>query len=136
VANSFQVVRQYPDTEYLGGTQTRPVTAVGYRTIPYNIYFESRIPDASYNQTEVDNTGKVNSEPLIAVRALTNVTDVEWTQVTRPSGYVEDEIIVYYRTPTGNSEGSLITPFTGISAAVVQPLVDEAVSDLTASENL
>ena len=136
MAANYTVVTQYPDTEYLGGTQTRPVTAVGFLTVPGEIYFESRIPDSAYSQAEVDATGKVNAEPLINVLALPNVTDVEWTQVVRPSGYLADEIIIYFQTPSGNSNGSITVPFTGLTAAGVKPKIDAAVAALVASENL
>ena len=39
MAETFTVVTQYPTVEYLGGTQTRDVVAVGYTTKPSGIYF-------------------------------------------------------------------------------------------------
>jgi len=136
MADTYTVGTMYPDTEYLGGTQTRPVTAVPYTTKPHGVYFESRIPDADLTPTEVDNTGKVNSEALENLFNIPGVTAVEWTMVSNPAQYLVDEIIVYYQTPDLNSSGSLTTPFTGISNAVVEPKVAKAIANLVAIENL
>lgn len=132
----YTVLGQYPTTEYLGGTTTRAVTAVQYQTNPNSIYFESRIPDTALTTDEVDNTGKVNGGALEALYGITGVTDVEWTQASTPSGYLKDQIIVYYTTPSENSSGSLTTPFTGITTAKVKTAVDAAVAKLTEIENL
>lgn len=136
MAADYTVLYQYPTTEFLGGTQTQPATAVGYQTTAHQIVFESRIPDKSYTSTEVDNTGKVNGQALENLFSIDGVTDVEWTQVSKPSGYLADEIIVYFETPSGNSSGSITTPFTGISNDVVKPLVAAAIAKLVESEDL
>jgi hypothetical protein len=136
MAATYTWLGSYPDTEYLGGTATRPVTAEQYQTVPHSVYFESRIPDASLTQEEVDNTGKVNSEALENLFNITAVIDVEWTQVTKPSGYIYDQVVIYFQTPSGLSSGEVVTPFTGISNEVVEALIEPLLEKLEAIEAL
>lgn len=136
MAATYTVFQQYPDTEYISATATRPVVAVGYITVPHGVYFESRIPQSAYTTEEVDNTGKVNSEPLENLFNIKNVTDVEWGQVGAPSGYIKDQITTYYQSTSGNSSGSVTVPFTGISVAEVEALVEAGVALLDTAEAL
>ena len=136
MADNYTVVGQYPDTEYLGGTATRPVTTVQYTTVPSGIYFESRIPDTAYSKTEADNTGKVNAAPLEDLLTLPGVTGVEWTQVSQPTGFLADQIVIYWQTASGASSGSVTTPFSGLSNKVAGPLVATAIAAATEVEAL
>ena len=136
MADAYTVVGQYPDTEYLGGTATRAVTAVQYTTKPHGVYFEARIPDAELSTDTVDSTGRVDSEALEALYSIDGVTDVEWTQVSTPSGYLDDEIIVYFQTPSGNSSGSVTEPFTGLSQSKTSKDVASAIANLQEIEGL
>ncbi len=136
MAANYTVLGSYPDTEYLGGTATRPVTAQQYQTIPHSVYFESRIPDSAYSKDEVDNTGKVNGGTLEDLFNITGVTDVSWSQVKKPSGYIYDVITIYYTTPSGLSDGELTTPFTGLSNSVVEGQIADNIAELVEIEGL
>jgi len=136
MATEYKILGQYPDTEYLGGTATRPVTTVQYQTVGHSVYFESRIPDASYSKAEADATGKVNSAPLEDLFNIAGVTAVEWTQVSQPTGYLADEIVIYWTTPSGLSSGSVTRPFSGLSNTTAEPSIAAAIAAATEVENL
>jgi hypothetical protein len=136
VAANYVVLDQQPTVEFLGGSLTRPVMNVSYRTLPHNVYFEARIPQKAYSAAEVDATGKVDAAPLEALFTIPNVVDVQWTQTQRLDGTLLDQIVIGFTSSTGQGGNTVTVPWTGLTKAAVAALVKAGVEQLDDAEAL
>lgn len=112
MAEKYTIVTQYETVEFLGGTQTRPVIAVGVRTQDHGVYFEFRLPKASYNVTNVKADAEGFSIVYELLFEIPGVTDVEWTQEPTTAGQLEDHVLVYITSTSGNSSSSIDVPYS------------------------
>ena len=136
MAAGYVVLDQQPTVEFLGGSLTRPVMNVSYRTLPHNVYFEARIPQAAYSSAEVDTTGKVNSQPLENLFTIPCVVDAQWTQTQRLDGTLLDQIVVGFVSSSGLSGNTVTVPWSGMTKAGVAALVKAGVEQLADAEAL
>ena len=136
MAPTYTVVTQYPTVEFLGGTQTRDVTAVGIVTIPHNIYTEFRIPDSIYNATQVKDYATAYSIALEALFAVHGVIGVSWGQGPAASGELLDLYTVFVQSDSGNSTGSVTFDNTKFGPATYDPLIAAEVAKLNEVEAL
>src|SRR5215470_16762076 len=103
MAGDYRIGPQYPDVEFLGGTQTRPVMAVGVFTIPHNVYFEMRIPKADYTPQHVATMAEAYAANIEVALQDPHVQDIVWFQDQRQDGYLVDKATVYVTSDSGNS---------------------------------
>lgn len=112
MAADYTIVTQYETVEFLGGTQTRPVIAVGVRTTDHGIYFETRIDKADYTAT----VAKENAHGFTIIYEMLfdipGVTDVEWAQEPNTAGILQDHVIVYVESTSGASSQSIDVPYS------------------------
>lgn len=136
MAATFQVVTQYPTLEFLGGTQTQDVMAVGYRTKAQGIYFEVRIPRNIYSSDIVSSYGTGYTGTVEQYFTNPNVIGGEWTQTPTPSGELQDTMIYTVASDSGNSTGQVTVSFAQLSQPSVETEINHLISQLNASEGL
>jgi hypothetical protein len=131
---SYRVVSQYETVEYLGGTQTRPVMAVGVVTNVHGIYFEFRLPKADYNTANVRNNANGFTIIYELLFTIPGVTDVEWTQEPTAGGQLEDHVVVYFVSESGQSSASIDFPYSQFTQDYIAARVAFARAALDAAE--
>ncbi len=134
MADTFEVITQYPTVEFLGGSQTREVMAVGYRTKPSGIYLEVRIPRKIYSAAEVRNEGIGYAGTIEAIAALAGVEGITWVQTQRPDGTLLDSFDLYVSSSSGDSASSLRLPLSQMARVFAEPKINALRSQLDKAE--
>jgi len=135
MANDYDVITQYETVEFLGGTQTRPVIAVGVRTHVHGVYFEFRIPKGDYNSANVQNDANGFTIVYEDLFAIPGVTDVEWAQEPTSAGQLQDHVVVYFTSSSGNSSASIDFPYSQFTQSYIAARVAHAIAGMDAAEN-
>lgn len=131
----YQIVTQYPTVEFLGGTQTRDVIAVGVRTNDHGVYFEFRLPKANYNAANVRNDANGFTIIYEDLFQIDGVTDVEWAQEPTASGQLADHVIVYFESSSGQSSSFIDFLYaTQFTQGIISAAVGKARAELDAAE--
>ena len=107
MADNFKVVTQYPTIEFLGGSQSQSVMAVGYVSKPNGVYFEQRIARSIYAPSIVKAVGESYATIFETLFTVPGVSGVEWSQAQIASGALEDQVTIYVSSTSGNSTSSL-----------------------------
>ena len=136
MADTFEVVTQYPTLEFIGGTQTQDVMAVGYRTKANQVYFEVRIPRKGYTASNVNSTGIGYTGTIEAAFANDNVIGGEWTQTPTAAGDLVDNIVYTVASDSGNSTAQLVVPFAQLAPELYDPKIAALVKTLNDAEGL
>lgn len=131
----YTIGPQYETVEYLGGTQTRPVIAVGVTTQAHGVYFEFRVPKADYTSGAVQSNANGYTIIYELLFEIPGVTDVEWAQEPTKAGQLEDHVIVYFETPSGQSDASIDFPYSQFTQDYIAARVAFAIRGLVAGEN-
>lgn len=134
MAATYEVRTQYPTVEFLGGSQTRDVMAIGYVTKPSRIYFEARIPKKQYTPQEVKNYGIGYSGTIEAVAAIPGIEEMIYAPTQRRDGVLLDTFEVYVSSSSGDSADSFSLPFGQLAVEFVKPRVDAMRKALDAAE--
>lgn len=136
MAGDYRIATQYPTVEFLGGTQTRQVMAVGVFTVPSNIYFEFRIPRADYKADIVAQEAEGYSASLEADMQDPNIADITWFQSQQADGYLVDMATVYVVSDSGNSTANVDVPFGHTDPRYLIPHIQPTVDELNKAEAL
>lgn len=136
MADNYSIVAQYPTTEFLGGTQTRDVMAVGMRTRPSDIYFEFRLPRADYNARNVADSANGFSIILEQLTTITGVSGIQWIQQPTDAGQLRDALIVSVESDSGDSASSFVEPFARLTRKDVADRAGKLRAELNAAEGL
>lgn len=134
MANAYTIETQYETVEFLGGTQTRPVIAVGVRTNVHGVYFEFRLPKGNYNSANVRNNANGFTIVYELLFQIPGVTDVEWTQEPTVSGQLADHVVVYFLSTSGNSSASIDVPYNHFTQDYIAARVAFAIEAMDAAE--
>lgn len=134
MADTYTVVTQYPTLEFLGGTQTQDVMAVGYRTAAHQVYFEVRIPRSVYNAQQVKDYGIAFSATVESVFINANVIGAEWTQTPTPAGELADNIVATVQSDSGNSTAQYVIPFSQLAPAFFTQPLENLIATLNDAE--
>ena len=135
MASSYTIGPQYETVEFLGGTQTRPVIAVGVTTVGHGVYFEFRLPKTAYNSAAVASNANGYTTIYELLFTIPGVTSAEWAQEPNQAGQLEDHVVVYFQTPSGNSGASIDFPYSQFSQDYIAARVAFAIEGLVAAEN-
>ena len=136
MAETFTVVTQYPTLEFIGGTQTQDVMAIGYRTVAHGVYFEVRIPRKGYTPSNVNSTGIGYTGTIEAAFQNGNVIGGEWTQTPTAAGELVDNIVYTVASDSGNSTAQLVVPYSQLAPALYDPKLAALAQALNDSEGL
>jgi hypothetical protein len=134
MASDYTIGPQYETTEYLGGTQTRAVIAVGVTTALHNVYFEFRLPKKNYNTGNVRNFAAGYTAQYNLLFGIPGVIDAEWTQEPTIGGQLQDHVIIYFESTSGNSSASVDIPYSQWTYEYAKARVAHARAGLDAAE--
>jgi hypothetical protein len=135
LASTYTVVTQYETVEFLGGTQTRPVIAVGVQTTAHGVYFEVRIAKSDYSAAVVKNDANGYTIIYELLFTIPGVVDVEWVQEPTSGGQLEDHVVVYFTSTSGFSSASVNIPYSQFNQDYISALVTYRRAELDAVEN-
>lgn len=131
---SYTILGVRPDVEFLGGQRTKPVMVVSVVTQAHGVYFETRIATSDYT-AEV---AKENANGFTIIYELLftipGVSDVGWAQETTPAGQLQDHVIVYVASTSGESSGIVDVPYSKFTQDYVAGKVKALRSQLDDSE--
>jgi hypothetical protein len=136
VAATYTVVTQYPTTEFLGGTQTRDVVAVGIQTIPHGIYTEVRIPQAAYDSHLVAAAALGAASIFEYLASIPNVVGVQWYQQPQPNGELADAVTITVASSSGDSTANLNVLVSALGPKEHEPQIEALSAQLDAAEGL
>lgn len=136
MADTYDVLYQYPTVEFLGGTKTRDVMAVGYQTKPHGVVFEARIPRNIYSAKEVNSEGIGYSGEIESVFQQPGVADATWAQTANAAGFLIDELVLTVESTSGDSSAQLTVPFSQMAPETLAPKVKALRAELDAAEAL
>ncbi len=131
---SYTILGTRPDVEFLGGQRTKPVMVVSVLTTAHGVYFETRIDTKDYTAT----VAKENANGFTIVYELLfdipGVADVGWAQEATPAGQLQDHVIVYVSSSSGNSSGIVDVPYSQFTQDKVAAKVGALRDQLDAAE--
>jgi len=133
-AAPFTVLGQYPDTEYLGGSKTRPVQVLEAATVDHGVYFEVRLPRSEASTDNLRALAGANATTYEALFDYTGVSDVQWSQEPTAAGMLADHVIIYVTSDSGDSEGVLDVRLDQLTNEYVQPRIAALRAALNATE--
>lgn len=113
----YTVETQYPTVEFLGGTQTRDVVAVGITTRGHGVYLEFRLPVSTYSAALVKSYGTGYTGTIEQAFDFPGVGGVSWGQSPDASGELKDQITYTVVSDSGNSSAQVTLPLSGIGTA-------------------
>lgn len=125
-----------PGTEYLGGTQTRPVVFVSYKSQPSYIYFQVPVPQAIYSAAIAKAAAMGVATILETLNALPWVGGVSWGQLPTLGGELNSTATIEVVSTSGNS-AALLGPWALVSLPpdLNQPKITALHNELDATEN-
>lgn len=132
----YSVVTQYPTVEFLGGTKTQDVIAVGIITDGSGIYVEFRIPANLYSTQQVKNYATGYTGTVESVAGIAGVVGAVWSQQPNAANELVDYLTLTVTSDSGNSQANLLVPESQWAASLVQPKVTKLIGQLNASEAL
>lgn len=134
MAETFTILGTRKDVEFLGGTTTREVYVSAVQTAPHGVYFESRIDAADFTAARAKEQARGFTIVYALLFDIPGVADVAWTQQETPAGQLQDHIIVYVISTSGNSSGTIDVPYSAWTQDHVAALVKKLRDELDAAE--
>ena len=135
MADTYTILGTRPDVEFLGGTLTRNVMVVSVLTREHSVYFETRIPSKDYTAQ----VAKENAFGFTIVYELLfdipGVAAVTWSQQTTDTGQLQDHVLIYVESTSGNSSGIVNVPYSQFAQELVKPKVAKLRTALDDAEN-
>lgn len=136
MADIFDVVAQYPTTQFIGGTQTQEVVAVGIVTKPSGIYVEFLVPQKGYSANVVDAAALGQATIFETVASLPAVAGVQWAQTQNAAGYLVEVVIITVASTSGNSSAQLTVPVVQLGPQLHKAQILALRKQLDDAENL
>lgn len=133
-ASDYTIVTQYPDVEVLGGTRTQDVQVIGVVTGDHGVYWEGRVPRAMATTTNLHGLALANTVMYEALFDIPGVDDVQWTQEPTASGELQDHVLLYVVSASGQSTGVINAPLSLLTTDYINPRVAKLRAALNATE--
>lgn len=107
VDSSVTIVSQLPTVEYIGGTKTQNVIAVGFTTNAHGVYAEARV-GASVYDAHAARAAAIGVATIIeTLFTIPGVSGVVWGQATNDSGLLVDQATIFVSSDSENSTGQI-----------------------------
>ena len=118
----------------IGGTTTQDVQVVQVVTGGHGVYFETRLQRTLATTKNIHD--QVNGFTIIyeMLFDIAGVVGVQWTQEPTPAGLLEDHVIVFVSSTSGNSQAPLDFPYSRFNQDVIAPAVAKLRASLDATE--
>lgn len=130
----FDVVTQYPTVEFLGGTQTRDVVAVGIVTRGHQVYVEFNIPRNIYNAQAVKNYATGYTGSVEQFFEVPHITGVVWSQEPNASGNLIPTLTFTVSSTSGLSAATFSVPLASATDTLVKARAAALHKELDSSE--
>lgn len=134
MANPYVIVGQYPDVEVVGPGKTSDVQVIQFTTAPHGVYVETRLPRNIATTANIKAQVNGLATHYEQIFDIPGVADMGWTQEPNPSGQLEDHVIVYVTSTSGESQGQLDFPYSQFSNDVIEAAVAKLRAGLDATE--
>lgn len=107
VDSSVTIVSQIPTVEYIGGTKTQNVVAVGFVTNAHQVYAEARVQQSIYSAA-IARAAAIGIATIIeTIFTEAGVSGVVWGQATNDSGLLIDQLTIIVSSDSGDSSGQV-----------------------------
>lgn len=136
MADTYQVIGTRPGTEFLGGTNTRPVVVVEAATKPNGIYFEFNIPQKDFTAQSVAGPALSWSTIYETVAGLPWVTGVQWSEAPNVSQELAAQVTITVASSSGNSESQLTFLVIDLGPKLQQAAINNLHKQLDDAEGL
>lgn len=130
----YQVNTQYPTVEFLGGTQTQDVVAVGITTNGHGVYLEFRIPRSQYNAQQVKDYATGYTGTVEQFFAIPGIVDEQWSQQPNAGGNLVDTLTFTVQSDSGNSAATFSLPLAQATTDAVTKQAAALRSELNSAE--
>ena len=117
---TYDVVAQYPTVQFLGGTQTQDVVAVGIVTRGHQVYVEFNIPRNIYSAQEVKNYSTGYTGSVEQFFEVPGVTGVAWSQQPNASGNLIPTLTFTVESTSGLSAATFSVPLASATDTLVK----------------
>jgi hypothetical protein len=124
----------YPTVEFLGGSRTRDVMAVGYATTPHGVPFEVRLRKPDYLAGDALAAALAPQTIIETLFQFEPVADVDWSTVSSPRGALRDEVTIYVTSTSGESQDTLSVPVTELGPKLHEPQINALRAQLDKQE--
>lgn len=134
VSASVESLNVTQTVEYLGGTQSRQVAVCAVRTAPSLVYFEFRIPRASFTSAIARQEAEGYGAQVESVLTNPHVSGLEWWQNANDSGFLVDMATIFVRSTSGNSGLSFDVPWGHVFVEALSDPIATLAGQLDAAE--
>lgn len=134
MAAPYTIVGQYPDVQVIGTGKTQDVQTVQVVTVPNGVYFETSLPRAIATTQNIKAQVNGLATHYEQLFDIPGVSAIQWTQEPTAAGLLEDHLIVYVTSTTGNSQGQLDFPYSQFANDVIEAAVTKLRAGLDATE--
>lgn len=134
MADTYTIVGQYPDVLVLGSGKTQDVQVIQVVTSPSGIYFETSLTRQNATSANIRNQVAGFASLYEAAAAVPGVAAVQWTQEPTRGGLLEDHVIFYVVSTSGESEGVINVSYTDFTPTRYKPRIKALVAALDATE--
>lgn len=130
----YDVVTQYPTVQFIGGTQTQDVVAVGIVTRGHQVYVEFNIPRNIYSAQEVKNYATGYTGSVEQFFEVPGVTGVAWSQAPNSSGNLIPTLTFTVESTSGLSAATFAVPLASATDTLVKTRAAALRKELNDSE--
>ena len=132
MAANYDILAQRPDTEWLGGGQTRQVMAVGIVTKPSGVYMEFRVAKPDYTPAVVRQDANGFAIVIEQLFDIPGVIGVQWSQVPGASGQLADVLDITVQSDSETATDTFTVPFAKLTQDYVAAQAAKAIDTLNA----
>lgn len=93
--------------EVQGGNKLVKVREYRRFSLPSETYYQFRRPQGKWDKATIDSVSQQFADRIEGVIAISEVTDVVYSQDTTPGGRLKDMMTTYYQTADARIEGSV-----------------------------
>lgn len=123
MADTYSIVTQYPTVEFIGGTQTQDVSAVGILTKPHGVYAEFRVPQAGMTASIVNAAALGYADIYETLFTIPGVVGVAWSQQANAVNVLQDVVTITVASTSGNSTATLSVPLVDLGPQLHKPQI-------------
>jgi hypothetical protein len=136
MAVTFKVLTIVPDTETLGGTATRPVYAVTFRTDAHGVVATINAPRANFTPEVANEYALALATGIEELFGEPAVADVAWSQEVTPAGQLTPHLTIYVTSTSGNSTGTVEVNYPPFNAPAFMQSAKDLRAQFDATEAL
>ena len=134
MAETYQIITQYPDVDTSGGVLAKDVMVVGTVTGGHGVYFERCYPRADFNEANAQADAQGFTIIFELLFNIAGVDVVTWGQQLNSANQLEDFVTVYYTSTSGESSNFVAVPFRRFTQDYIAAQVKKGRAVLDANE--